>query len=90
MFQRKLFFTINTQKSTYLVCSIEQINKWLDASTLADGELVSRDLSKLCQGPHNINEHLFRLTSEQIHQGLQGFVLLKALDEEVEERITSQ
>lgn len=62
---------------TCLVCSSEQVDKWFDSSTLADGGLVSRYLGKFSQGSHYIDQHFFRLIGQQSDQGLQGFVLLK-------------
>lgn len=65
------------ENSTCLVCSSEQVNERLDASTLADGGLVIGYLGKFSQGSHYIYQNFFRLIGQQANQGLQGFVLLK-------------
>lgn len=74
-------------KIIYLVCSIEQINESPYAPTVADGGLVSLDLSKLSQSSHYIDQDLFRLISQQTNQHVQSFVLLEALKEQHQEEM---
>lgn len=55
---------------TCLVCSPEQFNEQLDASTFVDVHLVCRDLGKLSQGSQNIYQHILRLVGQQANKGL--------------------
>lgn len=70
-------FMQQKSRSTCLVCASEQVNERLDSSALADGGLVSGDVSELSQGSNNVHQHFFGLISQQSNQGLQGFILLK-------------
>lgn len=45
-----------------------------------DAGLVGRDLGKLAQSSHHINQHIHRLVGQQAHQGVQRSILLEPLD----------
>lgn len=63
-------YVVKGKKVTCLVCSPEQFNEQLDASTSVDVHLVCRDLGKLSQGSHNIYQHILRLVGQQANKGL--------------------
>lgn len=68
---------ITTSSSACLVGFSEQVNQILDASTLPDGDFVSRDPCKLSQSSHYIDQHFLWLIRQEADQGRQGVVLLK-------------
>lgn len=73
--------TVWMQKSaTCLVGALEKVYQLLDATAPVDVGLVGRDLGKLPQSSHHINQHIHRLFVQQAHQGIQSSVLLEPSD----------
>lgn len=66
--------------ATCLVGAPEKVYQQLDAAAPVDAGLVGRDLGKLPQSSHHINQHVHRLVGQQAHQGIQSTVFLKPSD----------
>lgn len=69
------------KKATCLVGALEEVYEQLDAAAPVDAGLVGRDLGKLPQSSHHINQDVHWLVGQQAYQRIQSSVLLESSDE---------